>query len=256
MKAIILAGGMGTRLREETVVKPKPMVEIDGRPILWHIMKGLAFYGINDFIIAAGYKSELIKDYFLHFDSRNCDFTVRTGSNNSLVFHGDATQDQWNVTISDTGIHTLTAGRILQASKYLDGEPFLVTYGDGLSDVNINHLQKFHLSSGLLATVTVVQPKSRFGVLTVAEDGKVLNFLEKSKIDGWVNAGFFIFQPEVLEYLREKDALEDSAMTNLVKDSQLAAFRHYGFWQPMDTLREMELLEELCISKNPPWKTW
>jgi glucose-1-phosphate cytidylyltransferase len=256
MKAIILAGGMGTRLREETVVKPKPMVEIDGRPILWHIMKGLSFYGINDFIIATGYKSELIKDYFLHFDSRNCDFTVRTGSEKSLVFHGNAAQDAWNVTVTDTGIHTLTAGRILQASKYLDNEPFLVTYGDGLSDVNIDELQSFHFNSGLLATVTVVQPKSRFGVLDVAENGQVLNFLEKSKIDGWINAGFFIFQPEVLEYLRTNEALEDSTMTNLVKDSQLAAFRHLGFWQPMDTSREMELLEALCASGKPPWKTW
>lgn len=256
MKAIILAGGMGTRLREETVIKPKPMVEIDGRPILWHIMKGLSFYGINDFIIAAGYKSELIKDYFLHFDSRNSDFTVTTGAEKSVVFHGEAVQDAWKVTIADTGINTLTAGRILQASKYLDDEPFLVTYGDGLSDVNIHELRNFHINSGSLATVTVVQPKSRFGVLDVAENGEVLKFLEKSKIDGWINAGFFIFQPEVLEYLRTNEALEDSAMTNLVKDSQLTAFRHSGFWQPMDTMREMELLEALCASGKPPWKTW
>ena len=256
MKALILAGGMGSRLREETIVKPKPMVEIDGRPILWHIMKGLSFYGIKDFVIAAGYKSEMIKDYFLHFDSRNHDFTVRTGKNNSLVIHDEQVQDHWTVTVSDTGTHTLTAGRILQASKYLDNEPFLVTYGDGLSDVNINDLQNFHLNTGLLATVTVVQPKSRFGVLTVAQNGKVLDFKEKSKIDGWINAGFFIFQPEVLEYLNENEALEDSAMTNLVKDSQLGAFQHYGFWQPMDTLREMELLEQLCVSKDPPWKIW
>jgi len=256
MKAIILAGGQGSRLREETIVKPKPMVEIDGKPILWHIMKSLSVYGIRDFIIAAGYKSESIKDYFLHFDERNSDFSVKTGKNRSLIFHNEVERDDWNVTVADTGIRALTGDRILQVAKYLDDEPFLVTYGDGLSDVNIDNLREYHSKSGVLATVTVVQPKSRFGVLTSAENGIVQDSREKSKIDGWVNAGFFIFDPEFLTYLRYSEALEDSAMSNLVRDSQLAAFRHHGFWQPMDTLREVELLEALNASDNPPWKKW
>ncbi len=256
MKAIILAGGLGTRLREETIVKPKPMVEIGGKPILWHIMKNLSHFGINEFIIAAGYKSEIIKDYFIHFQSRNSDFTVKTSIAGNLSFHNNGLEDDWTVTIADTGINTLTGGRILQTAKYLDDEPFLVTYGDGLTDLDISKLSLFHLESGLIATVTTVQPKSRFGVIKMNQAGLVEKFSENPKLDGWINAGFFIFRKEIMDYLVFDEALEDSPLTRLVADRQLGAFKHDGFWQPMDTYRESLYLEKMWEDGNAPWKNW
>ena len=256
MKAILLAGGLGTRIREETEFRPKPMVEVGGRPILWHIMKNLAHFGITDFIIATGYKSDMIKEYFLNYEAWNNDFTVELGRRDSLTFHGAHDEAHWNVTVAFTGEETMTGGRVLKASKYLDDEPFLVTYGDGLADVSIDDLRAFHMSSGCLATVTTVQPLSRFGVMDVGPDGKVTSFSEKPQLDGWINVGFFIMEPGALGYLSDNCVLEEEPLAQLAADRQLSAFRHPGFWQPMDTYRESKLLNDLWDSGSAPWRLW
>jgi glucose-1-phosphate cytidylyltransferase len=256
VKAILLAGGLGTRLREETEFRPKPMVEVGGRPILWHIMKNLAHYGINDFIIATGYKSDMIKEYFLNYEAWNNDFTIELGRRDSLTFHDAHDEAQWNVTVAFTGETTMTGGRVFRASRYLDNEPFLVTYGDGLADVDIDALKKFHTEAGCLATVTTVQPTSRFGVMDVGADGKVVSFKEKPKLEGWVNIGFFIMQPEVLNYLDPECVLEEEPLAKLASDRQLSAYRHDGYWQPMDTYRESKQLNDLWDSGSAPWHTW
>ena len=256
MKAILLAGGLGTRIREETEFRPKPMVEVGGRPILWHIMKNLAHFGITDFIIATGYKSDMIKEYFLNYEAWNNDFTVELGRRDSLTFHGAHDEAHWNVTVAFTGEETMTGGRVLKASKYLDDEPFLVTYGDGLADVSIDDLRAFHMSSGCLATVTTVQPLSRFGVMDVGTDGKVTSFSEKPQLDGWINVGFFIMEPGALGYLSDNCVLEEEPLAQLAADRQLSAFRHPGFWQPMDTYRESKLLNDLWDSGSAPWRLW
>ena len=256
MKAILLAGGLGTRIREETEFRPKPMVEVGGRPILWHIMKNLAHFGITDFIIATGYKSDMIKEYFLNYEAWNNDFTVELGRRDSLTFHGSHDETHWNVTVAFTGEETMTGGRVLKASKYLDDEPFLVTYGDGLADVSIGDLRAFHDSSDCLATVTTVQPLSRFGVMDVGPDGKVTSFSEKPKLDGWINVGFFIMEPGALGYLSDNCVLEEEPLAQLAADRQLSAYRHPGFWQPMDTYRESKLLNALWDSGSAPWRLW
>ena len=256
MKAIILAGGLGTRLREETEFRPKPMVEVGGRPVLWHIMKNLAHFGITEFIIATGYKSDMIKDYFLNYEARNNDFTVELGRRESLTFHGLHDETQWKVTVAYTGDSTMTGGRVLRASRYLTDEPFLVTYGDGLADVDVRALRSFHEKSATLATVTTVQPLSRFGVMDVDGAGKVLNFAEKPKLEGWVNIGFFVMQPEALTYLDGDCVLEEAPLQHIAAVGQLSAYRHPGFWQPMDTYREAKLLNDLWDRGKAPWKTW
>jgi glucose-1-phosphate cytidylyltransferase len=256
MKAVILAGGLGTRLSEETAVKPKPMVEIGGRPILWHIMKNLSAFGITDFIIATGYKSDMIKEYFLNYEARNNDFTIELGRRDSLTFHDAHDEAHWNVTVAYTGEATLTGGRVFRSAKYLDDQPFLVTYGDGLANVDISALQGFHAESGKLATVTTVQPTSRFGVMDIDSDGSVQKFREKPTLDEWVNIGFFVMQPEVISYLDPDCTLEDEPLTRLASARQLSAFKHEGFWQPMDTYRESKILNELWDSGNAPWKVW
>jgi glucose-1-phosphate cytidylyltransferase len=256
MKAILLAGGLGTRLREETEFRPKPMVEVGGRPILWHIMKNLSIFGIDDFIIATGYKSDMIKEYFLNYEAWNNDFTIELGKRDSLTFHDAHEEAHWRVTIAFTGEATMTGGRVFRAAKYLGDEPFLVTYGDGLANVDVNALRTFHLSSQCLATVTTVQPTSRFGVMDVGDDGKVVSFSEKPQLDGWINVGFFIMEPRVLDYLDADCVLEKDPLANLAADKQLAAYRHDGFWQPMDTYREFRMLNELWESGNAPWKVW
>lgn len=256
MQAILLAGGLGTRLREETEFRPKPMVEVGGRPILWHIMKNLASFGIRDFIVATGYKSDSIKDYFLNYEARNNDFTVELGRNATLRFHGDHDESDWRVTIAYTGQDTMTGGRVFKASQYLDEGPFLVTYGDGLADVNIQRLVESHRRHATLATVTTVQPISRFGVMEVDETGKVRRFQEKPQLEGWINIGFFVFEREALTYLSEDCVLEQEPLANLASDGQLSAFRHEGFWQPMDTYREASLLNDLWDSGRAPWRTW
>jgi len=256
MKAIILAGGLGTRMREETEFRPKPMVEIGGRPVLWHIMKNLAHFGISDFIIATGYKSDMIKEYFLNYEAWNNDFTIELGKKHSLTFHDAHDEAHWTVTIAYTGENTMTGGRVKQAAKYLDDQPFLVTYGDGLANVDINVLRDYHKSTGSLATVTTVQPTSRFGVMNVDDSGKVISFAEKPKIEGWINGGFFIMELGVLNYLGPDSVLEEEPLARLAEDGQLSAYRHMGFWQPMDTYREALVLDSLWDSGVAPWKCW
>ena len=256
MKAIILAGGLGTRMREETEFRPKPMVEVGGRPVLWHIMKNLSHFGISDFIVATGYKSDMIKEYFLNYEAWSNDFTVELGRRESLTFHDVHEEAHWTVTVAYTGEATMTGGRVFQASRYLDDKPFLVTYGDGLADVNINDLRAFHAGSGRLVTVTTVQPFSRFGVMDVQTDGKVISFKEKPRLDGWINVGFFIMEPQALAYLDADCVLEEEPLAQLAQDGQLSAYRHEGFWQPMDTYRESKMLNDLWDSGDAPWKVW
>lgn len=256
MKALILAGGLGTRLREETEFKPKPMVEVGGRPILWHIMKNLSVQGVSDFSVATGYKGEVIKDYFLNYHARNNDVTIDLGQQSRFTQHGLHDESDWRVTIAGTGETTMTGGRVFRAMKYLQGERFLCTYGDGLADIDLKQLIDFHVSSGKIATVTTVKPLSRFGVMEVDEKGIVTQFREKPLMDGWVNAGFFIFEPEIIDYLDEDCVLEEEPLAKLAADGQLAAYRHNGFWQPMDTFRESNFLNELWNSNSAPWKNW
>jgi glucose-1-phosphate cytidylyltransferase len=256
LKTLILAGGLGTRLREETEFKPKPMIEVGGKPILWHIMKNLSVQGINEFTIAAGYKGDLIKDYFLNYYSRNNDLTVDLGQKSPVIHHGSHDESKWKVTIANTGELTMTGGRVYRSLKYLNGERFLCTYGDGLADVDIEKLIKFHISHGKKATVTTVQPLSRFGVMDVDQNGIVNQFREKPVMDGWVNAGFFIFEGSIEEYLDAECVLEQDPLARLAQEGQLAAYRHHGFWQPMDTLRESVFLNELWSADKAPWKNW
>lgn len=256
MKALILAGGLGTRLREETEFKPKPMVEVGGRPILWHIMKNLAAQGVRDFSIATGYKGEAIKDYFLNYHARNNDITIYLGQQSRFTQHGLHDESDWRVTIAGTGETTMTGGRVFRTMKYLRGERFLCTYGDGLADINLKKLLGFHISHGKIATVTTVKPLSRFGVMEVDDKGLVTQFREKPLMDGWVNAGYFIFEPGIIDYLDEDCVLEAEPLAKLAAGGQLAAYRHNGFWQPMDTFRESNFLNELWNSNNAPWKNW
>jgi glucose-1-phosphate cytidylyltransferase len=255
MKVVLLAGGLGTRLREETEYRPKPMVEVGGRPILWHIMKNFATFDLSEFIICTGYKGEVIKDYFLNYDARTNDFTAHLGKTNRIEYHNDHDENNWMVTVADTGASTMTGGRVKRIEKYVDGR-FIVTYGDGLADVDINALLKFHESHGRLATVTTIRPLSRFGVMDLAADGQVRQFREKPQTDDYVNAGFFVFEPGVFDYLDEDCVLEQQPLERLADQQQLMAYRHEGFWQPMDTYREFTMLNEMWESGTAPWKTW
>jgi len=256
MKTVLLAGGLGTRMREETEYRPKPMVEIGGRPILWHLMHVFAHHGQDEFVVCTGYKGDMIKDYFLNYEARNNDVTVRLGSRDSLVYHGAHEDTDWTVTIAFTGEATMTGGRVFRASKYFRGERFLCTYGDGLADVDISALLAFHEAHGKLATVTTVRPPSRFGVLDLSQDGVVERFREKPQADGWVNAGFFVFEPGVIDYLDEDCVLEQEPLQRLAADGELVAYRHEGFFQPMDTVREATLLNGLWESDKAPWRVW
>lgn len=243
-------------MREETEFRPKPMVEVGGRPVLWHIMKNLATSGISDFIIATGYRSEVIKDYFLNYDSRNNDFSIRLGSAGDITVHGDHGESNWQVTLAYTGESTNTGGRVLSAAKYLDSGPFVVTYGDGLADVRMSDVLEHHQGSESLVTLTSVQPTSRFGVLDINDDGRVSRFDEKPTLDGWINIGFFVMEIDFLKFLDEKSVLEQEPLKALAEAGRLSAYRHQGFWQPMDTYREALLLNEYCKAGNPPWQLW
>lgn len=256
MIALILAGGLGTRLREETEFKPKPMVHIGGRPIIWHIMKNLSIQGIKEFCVATGYKGEMLKDYFLNYDLQNTDLTLNLGEKSSIVSHGSHEESNWKVTIVDTGSLTMTGGRVFNALKYLDGDRFLCTYGDGLADIDLNALIKFHLSHKKMATVTAVKPLSRFGVMDLDQDGLVTEFREKPIMDSWVNGGFFIFEKGIKDYLDSECILEKEPLIKLAANGQLIAYRHTGFWQPMDTIRESDLLNDLWNKEQAPWKNW
>jgi len=232
------------------------MVDVGGRPVLWHIMKNLGHYGINDFIVATGYKSDVIKEYFLNYEALSNDFTIELGKKDSLEFYDAHDEANWRVTVAYTGEDTPTGGRVHRASKYLDNERFLVTYGDGLADVDITALRRFHDQQGTLATVTTVQPFSRFGVMDVGDNQKVRDFREKPQLDGWINIGFFIMEPAALGYLAEDSVLEEEPLAQLAKDGQLSAFRHAGFWQPMDTYRENRMLNEMWETGTAPWQVW
>lgn len=256
IKALILAGGLGTRLREETEFKPKPMVEVGGKPILWHIMKNLSVQGIDSFCVATGYKGDSIKDYFLNYHARNNDVTVNLGDNSETIHHGLHEESNWSVTIANTGELTMTGGRVFKSMKYLAGDRFLCTYGDGLADIDVKALIDFHLSHGKKATVSTVRPLSRFGVMDVNSNGIVEQFREKPVMDGWVNAGFFIFERSIIEYLDDECVLEQGPLSKLAAEGELAAYRHNGFWQPMDTLRESVFLNELWAKGEAPWKNW
>lgn len=243
-------------MREETEFRPKPMVEVGGRPVLWHIMKVLGAQGITDFVICAGYKSEYIKNYFYNYGASNLDFTIKLGDKNSTVFHGSHDEFDWTVTVADTGGTTMTGGRIKQIQKYVGDEPFFCTYGDGIADVDIKKLIEFHESQGKIATMTTTQPSSRFGVVDIGDDASVMQFREKPKVSDWINIGYFVFQPQVFDYLGDNSVLEEEPLRKLAEDSELSAFRHSGFWQPMDTYRESQLLNEIWDSGRAPWKKW
>ena len=254
LPAVILAGGLGTRIREETEFKPKPMVEIGGKPVLWHIMKHLSAYGINRFIICVGYKGDYIRDYFLNYHTRNNDFTISLGESQELVFHSIHEESNWSVTIAETGPLTNTGGRVFAVKKYLEGENFLCTYGDGLSDIDISRLVKFHTQRKTIATVTAVRPLSRFGILDIDSSNNVVNFKEKPQSEGWINGGFFIFEPRIFDYLAPNVTLENEPLRKLTYERQLSAYQHEGFWQPMDTFRESKLLNDLWDSGRAPWR--
>ncbi len=257
MKAVLLAGGLGTRMREETEFRPKPMVEIGGKPILWHLMKYFSAFGITDFVICAGYKGEQIKEYFLNYDAHNKDFTITLGKSSDLVFHDDHLESDWRVTVADTGQDTMTAGRVERIERYVGDERFMVTYGDGLADLDLPKLLTFHEEHGRKASITTVRPLSRFGLVDV-DDELVTRFREKPQMDDWVSAGFFVFEPSVFEYMRDGDnvMLEHEPLARLAAEGQLAAYRHDGFWQPMDTYRESVILNEMWESGTAPWRVW
>lgn len=257
LDVVILCGGLGTRLREETEFKPKPMVEIGGRPILWHIMKHYHHHGVRNFILCLGYKGQAIRDYFLNYELHNSDVAVdfRDGSLETL---SNGYAEDWRVVLVDTGAETLTGSRLKKALRYVRGGTFLATYGDGLADVDIPTLLRHHRATGRLATVTAVHPSSRFGELAI-RDGMVRSFREKPQVaDGWINGGFFVFERTALDMIKPTDnvPLETGALESLAARSQLAVYQHDGFWQCMDTYREMQLLNEMWASGHAPWQTW
>ncbi|OCG26850.1 glucose-1-phosphate cytidylyltransferase [Gilliamella sp. wkB108] len=257
MKVVILAGGLGTRLGEETGIRPKPMVGIGGHPILWHIMKIYSFYGFNDFVILTGYKSEVIKDYFVNYYLNNSDVTVDLSTNNVEVHNN--TSEPWKVTMLYTGRNTLTGGRIKKAQKFIGNEPFMLTYGDGVSNVNIPKLIESHKQSGKLATLTAYQPEGRFGSIDISNNGQVNKFQEKPKEGGaWINAGFFVLQPEIFNYISDDDNAiwEQDPLKNLSKDGELNAYKHDGFWHAMDMLKDKIDLNDMWAQNKAPWKIW
>lgn len=244
-------------MREETEFRPKPMVEIGGRPVLWHIMKMLGQQQLKDFVVCTGYKSEYIKNYFTNYGAVNSDFTVTLGDQSQITYHGAHDEADWTVTVADTGANTMTGGRIKRIRPYVDGERFLCTYGDGLADIDLDALLQFHKSHGKIATMTAVQPTSRFGVLDLNDDGGVGQFKEKPQVEGWINIGYFIFEPEIFDYLGDDTTvLEQEPLHRLAADNQIAAYKHTGFWQPMDTYREALMLNEMWDENEAPWRNW
>ncbi|MFF2018098.1 glucose-1-phosphate cytidylyltransferase [Paenibacillus sp. NPDC058177] len=256
MKAVILAGGYGTRISEETHLKPKPMIEIGGKPILWHIMKIYSHYGINDFIICLGYKGYMIKEYFANYYLHMSDVTYDMRDNNMKIHNNSS--EPWKVTLVDTGLETMTGGRLKRVQKYIGNETFCFTYGDGVCDVNISDVINFHRANGTKATLTAIQPPGRFGAIDILQNSRITSFEEKPQGDGsWVNGGYFVLEPEVFELI-ENDATvwELDPLESLARNNQLSAFKHYGFWQPMDTLRDKVKLEEMWDRREAPWKVW
>ena len=257
MKVVILAGGYGTRLSEETGLRPKPMVEIGGRPILWHIMKTYSYWGFNDFLVLTGYLSHIIKDFFINYYARYSDITVDMAAN-SVEVHRHRSEP-WKVTMLYTGQDAMTGGRLLKAKEFLGGERFMLTYGDGVSDVNIPELLEAHIKSGKTVTLTSVQPTGKFGALEIERDNRISSFLEKPAGDGaWINGGFFVMEPEVFDYLQDGDktVLEQAPLGNLAKDGKLNAYKHTGFWKAMDTLKDKNDLTALWTQGKAPWALW
>lgn len=258
MKAVILAGGFGTRLSEATLMIPKPMVEIGGKPILWHIMKTYSYYGINEFIICCGYRQYMIKEYFVNYFHHNSDLTVNL-SNNTVEIHNNHSE-KWIVTMVDTGLHTMTGGRIKRIQEYVKNERFLLTYGDGIADLDISEAIQSHDKSGAILTVTAYKPTGKFGMLQIETDSnKVLSFHEKPDVEhSWINAGYFICEPEIFNYLPNDDSIEfeRKPLEGVTRDGKLNAYKHRGFWKPMDTLRDNSELNEMWNKGNAPWKVW
>ena len=257
MKVVILAGGYGTRISEESHLRPKPMIEIGEKPILWHIMKQYSHYGFNEFVICLGYKGNLIKEYFANYFLYGADVTFDMRYGNNMQVHTNMSEP-WKVTLVNTGLDTMTGGRLKRVKEYLQNETFMLTYGDGVSDVNIGELVEYHKSHGKLATVTAVQPGGRFGVLGIKEDATVLEFVEKpSNLDVWINGGFFVLEPKVIDYIDgDSTSFEKEPLALLAKDEQISAFKHLGFWQCMDTQRDKYQLETMWQSGRAPWKVW
>jgi glucose-1-phosphate cytidylyltransferase len=256
MHVVILCGGMGTRMKEETEFRPKPLVEIGGMPIIWHIMKIYSHYGFNDFILPLGYKGEMIKDYFVNYEWMSNNFTLNIRSRDKLFYYKRKLED-WNITFVETGIRTNTGGRVKKVESYIKGDEFMMTYGDGVSDIDIPRLLDFHRSKNVIATLTGVHPMSSYGVLDVEENGLVRSFKEKPSVEGWINAGFFVFNKKVFDYLDDNVVLEDEPLSNLAGDRQLAVYHHGGFWKSMDTHKDQQLLNKLWNeTHSPQWKIW
>jgi glucose-1-phosphate cytidylyltransferase len=258
MKVLLLAGGFGTRLSEETDIRPKPMVEIGGKPILWHIMKLYSTYGFNEFIVLLGYKGYYIKEYFANYFLHQSDVTIDMQNGKMEVLNNSS--EPWKVTLLDTGLNNMTGSRIKQAQKFVENESFMLTYGDGVSDINIQELIDFHKSHGKLLTMSSAQPEGRFGALNIEEDNKVTHFLEKPKGDGgWINAGFFVCEPKVFDYIDDNDdsiIFEQKPLQNLAQAGEIFTFKHNGFWKPMDSLKDKNDLNKLWNENKAPWKVW
>ncbi len=257
MKVVLLAGGFGTRLSEETDIRPKPMVEVGGKPILWHIMKTYSEYGFNEFVILLGYRGYFIKEYFSNYFLHQSDVTIDLMSNKIEVHNSSS--EPWKVTLLDTGLHSMTGGRIKRAQEFIGDEPFMLTYGDGVANIDIKNLVEFHKSHGKSITMTSAQPDGRFGALDIDKDNQVKEFKEKPKGDGsWINAGYFVCEPKVFDYITEGDStvFEQAPLQNLAKDGEIYTYKHDDFWMPMDTLRDKHKLEELWTDDQAPWKVW
>ena len=255
MKSVILAGGLGTRISEETHLKPKPMIEIGGMPMLWHIMKTYSAHGINDFVICCGYKGYIIKEYFANYFLHRSDVTIDLKNNKMDVHHKFA--EPWTITLVDTGVETMTGGRLKKVKEYVEQDTFCFTYGDGLSNIDIKKLIEFHKTKSKISTVTAVQPPGRFGMLEIKND-EIQKFVEKPAGDGvWINGGFFVLEPNVFDYINNENTIwEREPLEQLAKENQLSAYKHFDFWQPLDTLRDKNILDELWNSGNAPWKVW
>lgn len=257
MKVVILCGGLGARMREETEFRPKPLVEIGGRPILWHIMKIFAHHDLRDFVLCLGYRGEMIKDYFLNYQAMTNDFTLSLSPHSEIVYHGAHNEQGFRVTLADTGKETMTGGRVKRIEKYIEGDTFLVTYGDGVTDLDVRKVIDFHQTHGRLATVTTVRATSRFGLIDADEKQRVVSFAEKPQLDEWVSAGFFVFNRKVFDHLGGDDCvLEREPLERLAADGHLMAYRHEGFFFAMDTYREFVYLNELWESGGAPWRMW
>lgn len=257
MKTIILCGGRGMRLQEETEFRPKPLIPIGGQPILWHIMKIYAHYGFCEFVLCLGYRGEMIKDYFLNYEAMSSDFTIQLGHRYSLNYNDTHKEQDFTITLAETGLETMTGGRIKRVDKYIDGDTFMVTYGDGVADIDIKALVEYHRQHGRLATVTVVHPFSRFGILRLNDNSAVLSFAEKPQMEEWISAGFFVFNRQVFDYLQGDDCvLEREPLERLAREGELMAYKHEGFFYAMDTYRDYKFLNELWDRGQTPWKKW